>query len=87
MAVVRAEDIYERYVKLLPATERLRLLAIVAQDLAAEPIEVAVQSRRRWSDIRGIAASPLLGEDAQAWVLRTRREDDVHREQLRDQKP
>jgi hypothetical protein len=27
---------------------------------------------RRWRDIRGMAAYPLLGEDAQTWVSRIR---------------
>jgi hypothetical protein len=34
-----------------------------------------------WNEIRGMAAPSLFGEDAQAWVTRTRREGDEHREQ------
>ncbi|WP_196521730.1 hypothetical protein [Nostoc sp. WHI] len=30
----------------------------------------------------GMASYPLLGEDAQEWVSRTRREGDEHRERL-----
>jgi hypothetical protein len=33
-----------------------------------------------WMTIRGVAPGLLEGEDAQAWVSRTRREDDEHRE-------
>ncbi|MEA5507756.1 hypothetical protein VB735_32640 [Halotia wernerae UHCC 0503] len=40
------------------------------------------QPKRKWSDLKGMAAYPLLGEDAQEWVSRTRREGDEHREQL-----
>lgn len=40
------------------------------------------QPKRKWSDLKGMAPYPLLGEDAQEWVLRTRREGDEHREQL-----
>ncbi len=36
--------------------------------------------RRRWSEASGIAPYPLMEEDAQAWVSRTRRESDEHRE-------
>ena len=36
---------------------------------------------RRWREIRGAAPYPLVGEDAQAWVSRSRREDDESREQ------
>jgi hypothetical protein len=34
----------------------------------------------KWSDIHGAAPYPLTGEDAQAWVTRTRRESDESRE-------
>lgn len=37
-------------------------------------------ARREWRDIRGMATYPLLAEDAQAWVSRTRREGDEARE-------
>ncbi len=35
--------------------------------------------RRKWSEICGTAPYPLAGEDAQAWVKRTRQESDSHR--------
>ena len=35
---------------------------------------------RAWSEIEGAANFPLAGEDAQAWVTRTRREGDERRE-------
>lgn len=37
---------------------------------------------RAWSEIEGAAKFPLAGEDAQAWVTRTRREGDEHRERM-----
>ena len=37
---------------------------------------------RVWSEIEGAATFPLAGEDAQAWVTRTRREGDEHRERM-----
>ena len=40
------------------------------------------QPKRKWSDLKGMAPYPLLGEDAQEWVSRTRREGDEHREGL-----
>jgi hypothetical protein len=33
-------------------------------------------------DFAGLAPYPLCGEDAQAWLSRTRREDDEHRERV-----
>ncbi|MHC5727435.1 MAG: hypothetical protein ACYTXY_25560 [Nostoc sp.] len=34
------------------------------------------QPKRKWSNLKGMASYPLLGEDAQEWVSRTRREGD-----------
>lgn len=34
------------------------------------------QPRRKWSEIRGAAPYPVVGEDAQAWVSRTRQESE-----------
>ena len=43
---------------------------------AAEP----EASPRRWLDVAGIADYPVFGEDAQAWVNRTREAGDDERE-------
>ena len=40
------------------------------------------QPKRKWSDLKGMVPYPLLGEDAQEWVSRTRRKGDEHRERL-----
>ncbi|MEH1816412.1 MAG: hypothetical protein V7K26_14330 [Nostoc sp.] len=40
---------------------------------------IQAQPKRKWSNLKGIASYPLLGEDAQEWVSRTRREGDEHR--------
>jgi len=37
--------------------------------------------RRKWLDMLGTAPCPMLGEDAQAWVSRTRSEGDEHRKE------
>jgi len=53
--------------------------------LAARLVERARQSctprvsRRKWRDIHGAAKPSMFGEDAQAWVNRTRRESDEQR--------
>ncbi|CAG0954244.1 hypothetical protein ANRL3_00448 [Anaerolineae bacterium] len=62
----------------LSTQDQLRLAAYLvekASHIYAPPIK-----RRKWSEICGIVPYPLVGEDAQAWVSRTRREDDEHRE-------
>jgi hypothetical protein len=69
----------------LPLAEQLQLIAHVAE--RARHRSQATSSRHRWSEIRGIAQYPLLGEDAQAWVSRTRREGDAHRERQLERKP
>ena len=56
--------------------------------LATRLIERARQGaptrqRRKWSEICGLFAYPLTGEDAQAWVTRTRHAGDEQREKQR----
>lgn len=63
----------------LPMEEQLLLMARLADNLRqkwhpAPPL-------RKWREIRGSASAPLVGEDAQKWVSRTRLEGDVQREQ------
>lgn len=67
-------------------TQQTEALTIDEQlALAARLIErarrTALSSGRKWREIRGLLAYPAVGEDAQKWVSRTRREDDDHREQ------
>lgn len=71
----------QKQAELLTVDEQLRLVAYLAEKArAAYP----AKPRRKWAEICGAAPYPLLGEDAQAWVSRTRREADEHRErQLR----
>ena len=38
------------------------------------------ENRPSWTAAAGMFEYPLVGEDAQAWVTRTRREGDEHRE-------
>ena len=38
--------------------------------------------KRKWLDIAGTASYPLMGEDAQDWVTRTRRDSQEHRDRL-----
>ena len=71
-------DMIKQADKLTP-DEQLRLATyLVDRARVAYP---AVKPRRKWAEIQGAAPYPLLGEDAQAWVSRTRREADERREQ------
>ena len=38
------------------------------------------QPHRKWEDLIGLLPYPALGEDAQTYISRTRREGDEHRE-------
>ena len=67
-----------KQIEMLTPDDQLRLIEYLAQkarDACPSP-----EPRRRWSEIRGIAQYSMLGEDAQGWVSRTRRESDEHRE-------
>jgi len=71
-------DMIKQVDKLTP-DEQLRLATYLV-DKARTAYPVA-EPRRKWAEIRGIARPSLFGEDAQAWVSRTRREGDERREQ------
>lgn len=45
------------------------------------------ENRPSWGEAAGMFEDPLVGEDAQAWVTRTRREGDEHRERALRQEP
>jgi len=67
-------------VEQLAPEERLELIRQIAQGLKKS--EVVVRPKPRWSDLKGMAPYPMMGEDAQEWVSRTRREADEHRSQV-----
>ena len=66
-----------RQAELLSPDEQLDLIAYQAQK-AREGYQASAR-RRRWQEVKGIAERPLVGEDAQTWVSRTRRESDEGR--------
>ncbi len=57
----------------LSPAQRRQLAETILRELATPP-QPSEPPRRRWRDIRGSAPYPLCGEDAQAWVSRSRRE-------------
>ena len=64
----------------LTPEEQLELISRLADQLRIQT--TSPKPQRKWSDLKGLAPYPLMGEDAQEWVSRTRREGDEHREQL-----
>lgn len=63
----------------LPPDEQLQLAAYLVSKASAVLPEPP-QRRRKWREIRGAAKYPMVGEDAQEWVSRTRREGTESRE-------
>jgi hypothetical protein len=62
----------------LSVQEQLRLAAYLVER-ASEAVS-APERPLKWQDILGLMPYPLVGEDAQAWVSRTRRESDEQRD-------
>ena len=68
------DDLIRKAESLSPE-DRLRLLEHLRRGVSAPG-----KANRQWREIRGAAPYPLLGEDAQASVSRSRREGDEHRQ-------
>jgi len=81
------EQLYEQHIKPLPPAEQLRLVEKIVSDLATQSATDKPAERYDWMSVRGIVAYPLCGEDAQAWVSRTRREADEQREKQWKREP
>ena len=62
----------------LTSDEQLALIAHLVNRMRST--YQAPEPCRRWHEICGSASYPLVGEDAQFWVSRTRRESDEQRE-------
>jgi hypothetical protein len=75
MATKRAEEIYEQYIKSLPVADRLRLVELIAQGLAA-PIGRDLPPSRSLLELEGLGAEIWPGIDAQAYVDELRDEWD-----------
>ncbi len=70
-------DLMERASTLTPEEQKW-LIEHLAERIRAATTDT--KPLRKWAEICGAAPYPLLGEDAQAYVSRTRREDTESRE-------
>lgn len=69
-----------KQIDLLTADDQLRLVSYAAEKARRKmPL---TKTRRKWKDVCGMLPYPALGEDAQTYISRTRREGDEHRERL-----
>lgn len=67
-----------RQAETLSIEDQLLLMARLAENMRQQWQPTA--TRRKWREIRGIVQAPMVGEDAQAWVSRTRQEGEQARE-------
>ena len=79
MTTTMLHELIEKADALSPEEQWLLANHLVSRALRQMP---AAKSRRKWSDLRGALPYPALGEDAQAYISRTRREGDEHRERV-----
>jgi len=79
MSFTTVDELYEQAIKRLSTPEQLRLVERIARDLSSALPEEQ-ETRYDWMSVRGIAPGLLGGEDAQAWVSRSRHEADRRNE-------
>ncbi len=71
MEMMTVEQIYERHIKRLTTSEKLKLLALIAEGLAEE---IEKQKERSIMELHGLGAEIWQGIDAQAYVDELRKE-------------
>jgi len=76
MALPRAEDVYRQHIQALPSSERLRLLALLAED-AANTAEHITKPEHSIMELHGLGAEIWCGVDAQQYVDELRNEWDA----------
>ena len=75
MSVMTVEQLYEQQIKPLPAAERLRLVVMIAHDLATTTISETPR-QRSLLELEGLGAEIWGGIDAQEYVNELRQEWD-----------
>lgn len=71
------DDILNQTRRLTP-DEQLRLIAYLSEQARLAKTQESDEPKR-WEEMRGAAAYPLVAEDAQVWVSTSRQQDDSHR--------
>lgn len=77
MALMSAQELYERHIKLLAPAERLRLVELIAHDMVEDRAEM--RGTRSLLELEGLGAEIWQGIDAQAYVDELRDEWDDQR--------
>jgi hypothetical protein len=73
MASIILQELMQRSTE-LNNSEKLELISHLANSVRVG--EEVQRSHYRWSDIEGALPYPIVGEDAQEWVTRSREESD-----------
>lgn len=68
MSTIKVEEIYEKYIKQLPDSDRLRLVEMIAHDLAEKPAESTQKPKRSLMELHGLGKEIWEGIDAQEYV-------------------
>ena len=76
MAVMSVDELYAKYIKHLPSTERLRLVEITAHDLAQPREQSVVPPKRSIMELHGLGAEIWKGIDAKEYINELRDEWD-----------
>ena len=77
MKTMSVQRLYQRYIKPLKPAERLNLMAMIVQDLAATmPKETEAPRQRSLLELEGLGAEIWEGVDAQEYVNELRKEWD-----------
>ncbi|BAZ84167.1 DUF2281 domain-containing protein [Dolichospermum compactum] len=79
-AVEKQESILDRVQNLTPEQQEEVLNFIDFLQFKRQKQDLEPKKRRKWGDIKGKAPYRLVGEDAQIWVSRNRREETENRE-------
>lgn len=65
----------------LPEAERMELVEYLLSTITPREKEAESDEKEyTWDDLRGLAKYPMMGEEAQEWITRTRREGTERRE-------
>jgi len=70
---MRVEQLYQQYIKLIPAAEQLELISLISRELAGKSGE---KNKRSLLELEGLGAEIWEGTDAQKYVDNLRNEWD-----------
>ena len=87
MSAQLLEMLLQQAGQLTPDEQLLLATRLIERARQAATTAAAPRRRRKWREIRGLAKPSLFGEDAQAFISRTRREDTEHRERMLKREP